>query len=188
MDCVILAAGKSERMGSWKMLLPFRGATILEATAEKTRSVCSRLIVVCGYRSEEVRALFSADKRVHVVVNPDYEKGMFSSIQTGCSYVESDSFFLVLGDMPLVLEKTYEKLLSYAKAGVVIPKFNGKKGHPIILTKDHARMIIKASREESLRDILLETPTLLVPVDDSGVIKDIDTRKDYKAVTSKYEK
>lgn len=182
MDCVILAAGKSERMGRWKMTLPFGGSTIIEETVYTVLNICSRVLLVAGYNRNEIIHLFHRDDRVEVVYNENYESGMFSSIQAGCSRVETERFFLTLGDMPLVLEDTYTELLNCPETAAVIPKYRGKKGHPVLMTKSVADAIAGFDPSKTMREVLAAVPTLLVPVEDGNVLLDVDTEEDYQRV------
>jgi len=180
-DCIVLAAGKSERMEEWKMLLPFEGKNIIECSVEKALSVCSRVILVAGYRAEDLIEIFGNNKRVQIVKNPRFERGMFSSIKCGASCIETDRFFIALGDQPFIPPKVYRKLTEYDQIDVVIPKYKGKKGHPIFLSRRVCQTILEMDDRKTLRDVLALYPTLAVPVDEQTVIKDIDSPEDYKS-------
>jgi len=187
-DCVMLAAGRSRRMDQWKMTLPVGDHTLIEKTVRAALEVCNRLILVAGYRADELEALFLGQRRVQVVENIEYEQGMFSSVRRGCQEVRSRRFFLALGDMPRVSAGTYRAL---ARAGrtsahipVIIPRFRGKKGHPLYLSSEVCRRILDVPPTWSLRDVLAEVPNLLLPVDDPHVLQDVDTPEDYRGLTA----
>ena len=99
-DCVIPAAGRSERMGRWKPVLPFSGSTIVQTVVASALRAGARVILVTGYRAEELVPLFGADPRVELVHNPRWSDGMFSSVQAGVARVRSRRFFVTLGDKP----------------------------------------------------------------------------------------
>ena len=178
-DCVMLAAGGSKRTEKWKMTLPFGKSTVVRQSVENALQGCGRVILVTGYRAEELEALFSGNERVMTVRNPGWERGMFSSIKIGAGAVETRRFFIALGDMPLVSPSVYETLLEYGHADIVIPKFNGKKGHPVLLSSRVLQSISEQPDSSTLRDILALFPTLAVPVKDHGILEDIDTDSDY---------
>jgi molybdenum cofactor cytidylyltransferase len=178
-DGIVLAAGKSKRMGRWKMTLPLEESTVIETTVRKALTVCSRIVLVAGYRREEIEKLFSSWDRVEVVVNEQYEEGMFSSIQCGCRYVASNRFFLSLGDMPLVSPETYRVLIDSPAIPAVIPKYRGKRGHPLLMMDYVAERITGFDSRKTLHDVLAEVTTLSVPVEDRYVLHDIDTEDDY---------
>ena len=181
-DCVLLAAGRSSRTTEWKMLLPCGRATVLEASVEVALGTCARAVVVAGFRAGELARLFRGNERVEVVVNPGYEGGMFSSVRRGAAAVRTPRFFLALGDMPLVSPDTYRALAAAPQVDAVIPKYRGKKGHPLLLSAGVARALAAAPEGAGLRDLLAAVPTLLVPVEDPHVLHDIDTDADYLAL------
>ena len=166
------------------MTLPFGGSTIIEETVCTVLNVCARVILVAGYNNKEIIHMFHKNDRVEVVFNDRYESGMFSSIQAGCSKVTTDRFFLTLGDMPLVLEETYSELLGYPETSAVIPKYRGKKGHPVLMTKSVAETIVRFDPGKTMREVLATVPTLLVPVADGNVLLDVDTEEDYQRAGS----
>jgi molybdenum cofactor cytidylyltransferase len=183
-DCVVLAAGKSERMGRWKMTLPWQDSTIIETAVSGALTVCGRAVVVAGYRAEEVLNLFRENPAVTIAVNEDYESGMFSSVKRGCREVETERFFLALGDMPSVSPAVYRRLIFYTAADAVIPKFRGKRGHPILLGAGMAERILTYGNGETLHHVLSDVVTMSVPVGDMHIIHDIDTEADYKRALS----
>jgi molybdenum cofactor cytidylyltransferase len=179
-DCVMLAAGASSRMGSWKLTLPLRNSTVIECSVNGALKVCSRVILVSGFRAEELERLFCDWKNVTLVVNDQYTKGMFSSIKTGVTRVHTDRFFVALGDMPLVDPAVYERLVQFRNVPVIIPKYKGKKGHPILLAKKVIKAITALDETRTLRDVLAQFPTLAVPVENSHILHDIDSQEDYE--------
>ena len=190
LECVMLAAGSSTRMDTWKMMLPWGGSTIIEHSVRTALQVCPRLILVTGFRAEELIEVFRDWPRVEVVTNPDYQSGMFSSVQQGVRSVAEGAFFLALGDMPGVGEATYRDLLDWnvrlssaftaaEQAYAVIPQYKGKKGHPLLLSAQMRTRILKTDVSKTLRDVLAEVPTVIVPADEPGILHDIDTPADY---------
>ena len=190
--CVMLAAGGSTRMDTWKMMLPWGCSTIIEHSVQTALKVCSRVILVVGFRAAELIDVFGDQPRVEVVKNPDYQGGMFSSVQTGVRAVAEGSFFLALADMPGVSEGIYGELLGWSRrlsrgfaAGqspyAVIPQYRGKKGHPLFLSADMRARILRTDRSQTLRDVLAGVPTVIVPADEPGVLHDIDTPADYRS-------
>jgi molybdenum cofactor cytidylyltransferase len=183
----MLAAGASSRMDQWKMTLPFGTGTVIEASVRAALEVCGRVILVIGFRAEELIELFSGRERVLPVVNEHYTEGMFSSIRRGVEKVRSERFYLSLGDMPRVGAEVYRALAARPAVDAVVPKYRGKKGHPLLLSAAVARAVLSRGAEgggpkQTLRDVLAELPTLTVPVDDPHILHDIDTAEDYRAL------
>lgn len=192
-DGVLIAAGKSERMGSWKMMLPLGGSTVIDRSLDTMLSVCGRVILVAGYRGEELLVRYSGRKDVHVVMNEFYESGMFSSVQRGFKEITSDYFFFGLGDMPMVRAETYRELLRTTRSrekdalpsDVFIPTYNNREGHPVLLSRAVAREAAGVAEKTrgagaTLRDIFDGFEVKRFPVTDPGVIADLDTMVDYK--------
>jgi molybdenum cofactor cytidylyltransferase len=110
---------------------------------------------------------------------------MFTSIKAGVAHVRTERFFVALGDMPLVGKDVYEKLLSYRDVPAVIPKYRGKKGHPVLLTREVGEIISALGPDSTLRDALARVPTLAVPVEDRYILLDVDERGDYEKLTGR---
>jgi molybdenum cofactor cytidylyltransferase len=192
LQCVMLAAGSSIRMDTWKMMLPWGSSTIVEHSVQTALKVCARLVLVAGFRAEELIDCFHDWPRVRVVRNPDYRTGMFNSVQVGARAIGEEDFFLALADMPGVTERIYRDLLwwreqlnrGFAAAGspyALIPQFGGKKGHPLLLSAQMRQRILEADVSATLRHVLARVPTLIVPVEEPGVLHDIDTPADYRS-------
>jgi molybdenum cofactor cytidylyltransferase len=181
-ECVMLAAGASRRMKTWKMMLPFEEATIIECSVRRALEACSRVVVVTGFRGEELEALFAGRDRVECVRNERYELGMLSSAQAGAARVQTERFFIALGDMPLVTPELYRQLLTYTGVDAVIPKYLGKKGHPLLVSRAVRECLLCFDETQTLREVLAMYPTLAVPVESRHVLHDIDDRSDYETL------
>jgi molybdenum cofactor cytidylyltransferase len=192
LECLMLAAGSSTRMEEWKMLLPWGQSTIIEHVVRTALDVCGRVVLVAGFRAEDLIRLFRDWPRVEVVRNRNYETGMFSSVQRGVQASGEGRFFLALADMPGVIGTIYRDLLKwderlspiFASTGgayAVIPQFKGKKGHPLLLSSKMRPRILQADASKTLRDVLAGVPTVNIPVDEPGILQDIDTPEDYRS-------
>ncbi len=171
-------------MGFWKPLIPFGGRTMVETAVEAALEACGRVILVTGFRGEELAALFPREARVVIARNPDWERGMFSSILAGMERVESDRFFVGLADMPFVRAEAYCALLSAPEADAVFPVHGGERGHPVLLS----RRIIGAARAADpvsgrMKDVISGYTTLEIPWPDDSILRDIDTPEDAAALT-----
>lgn len=120
-DCIMPAAGLSSRMGHWKMMLPYRNHTILDESIENALTFCTRVILVVGYRSEELIDKFKDKKGVEVIVNAHYTNGMFGSIQQGAKEVETEHFFVCHGDMPCINTSIYRDVWALRGEHIVFP-------------------------------------------------------------------
>lgn len=186
---IVLAAGLSSRAGTFKMALEINNKTIIENCVETMREFCSRVYVVTGYKAYIIEDILN-DKydNVYIINNPLYEEGMFTSVCEGVRHITGKSFFITPGDYPNIKKSTYEKLLEIssetdeASAPVIIPSYNGRKGHPILIASSYKYEILNEKTYGSLRDFVNDKGVKLVEVDDSGILTDVDTIEDYHAL------
>ncbi len=178
--CIVPAAGRSQRMGRWKPLLPFGGSTIIATVVENALAACPRVILVTGYRGPELAALFRTTPRVLVVDNPEWELGMFSSIRRGVAGAAVVDFFVTPGDMPWIGPRVYEALLSCRDADVVFPVFGGRRGHPVLFNRRVCESVLAADPAAGrMRDIAERFDAMELEWEDDAILRDIDTAQDY---------
>lgn len=178
-DCLVPAAGRSERMGRWKPVLPFGESTIIETVVSRALQVCTRVILVTGYRGAELALLFRDMQRVRTVENPDWPRGMFSSISRGTGHVRTRRFFIMLGDMPCAGPDVYRALLQCAPADFAYPVFGGKRGHPVLCSMRVKDEVLRADPASgSMREIASRLTVEELPWKDDSIHRDIDTMED----------
>lgn len=175
---IILAAGLSARAGTYKMTLEFNGKTILENAIDNMMNSADRIVVVGGYRIEKLEAAAGKYSNVRLVFNENYNEGMFSSVKKGLQFIKSERFFITPGDYPLIHQSVYEDLLK-VRGDVVIPSFEGRRGHPVLIEGRFIEDILSNGAYKSLRDFINTRESILVPVDCRGILMDIDTMEDY---------
>jgi len=180
-EAVVLAAGWSSRTSNYKMTLPLGEKTVLEHTVDALLSVCSKVIVVAGHNADKCRRVLEDRKEVKIITNPDFEKGMFSSVKQGVKELASDTFFVLPGDQPMVRPQTLTRILA-TDGDIVNPSFKGKKGHPVLFRNDCRQGILDMSKEGILRDFIHSRGAEVVDVEDEGVLLDIDTDEDYEKI------
>ena len=194
---LILAAGLSTRMGEFKPLMPFRGKTLIENAVDSVLACgAKQVVVVTGYRAEELESLLAEKygSRVITARNPDFATtDMLHSIQTGClSMPKCDAFFLLPGDMPVVRESTFQKVLDQrdGSLSVIFPTLDGFRKHPPLVDRRLIPEILAFDREGGLRQFWKEREAIIrtVSVDDKGVWVDLDTQEDYAKCKEQYEK
>lgn len=183
---VILAAGLSSRMGAFKPLLPLGAGTVLSRCIELFRqNGIGRIVVVTGKRSEEVA---SAARRAGAIPvhNSCFEQGMFSSVLTGVGSLGAgfSGFFMLPVDIPLVRPQTVTRLVhafEENRATIIYPRFQGKRGHPPIISRELVPDILAHDGQGGLRALLdtHESVAWDLDVADAGVLKDLDHPMDY---------
>ncbi len=184
---ILLAAGSSRRMGTQKLLLPFRHSTLIESAARNIlRSRVEHTMVVLGRDSEKVRQALS-HLPVDFVYNEHHESGMFSSVIAGLRHIakNADPLLFFLGDQPEIPPRVINRLLeSYEKegAGIVIPVQRQRRGHPLLVNRTISRHIPGLDPQQGLRSLLplFQDQILEVEVDAPGILMDIDTPEEYQ--------
>lgn len=182
---IVLAAGEGKRFGGTKALAEFDGMSFLERVSESLKHAgCAPVIVVGGADSSAVEKLCS-DLDVDFVENPDWQAGQFSSLKAGLSSLKTRpaGVLIALVDHPFIEITTYVHLLEASRAhleSIIIPVYNCKRGHPVIIPMAIGDEIIVSPDSSNLREIIKKHNELVVelPVDDSGILKDIDTAAD----------
>jgi len=196
---IIPAAGLSSRMGQLKALLPLGESTVLGQIIALFQSCgISDIIVVTGHRAEEVEQVAAA-AGARTVHNADYEQGMFISIKTGIKalHPETRGFFLHPVDIPLIRRGTIKLLADAFTAfplAIVYPVFQGRRGHPPLITTSLSQHILKNDAPHGLGDLLEQvdrqsiTSVKLIEVPDANILFDMDTMTDYQSCIDRYTK
>lgn len=181
---IILAAGLSSRMGKYKMTLDIGGKTLLERCIDSMYEYCNRVIIVGGYRFEDIRCIADNYTKVDLIYNKNYTEGMSSSIRHAFSNLIEEKFFFIPGDYALINKNTYGTMLE-EEGDIIIPAYEGEKGHPVMMKSLYAEHYLNDNRGITLRDFIRETGYKTVDVDDEGVLLDLDTYDDYIRIMEK---
>ena len=179
-DCVMPAAGMSSRMGVWKMMLTYRKHTILDESIENALGFCSRVILVTGFRADELVDRYCNDKRILLVNNQHYEQGIFSSMQAGSKYVESEHYFICHGDMPCVDKQIYQQMWQYRGELCVFPGTERKWGHPALIPATVIKKITSKPATVTMKPILKEHGIHFLDMDNPDIHFDVDTPEEYQ--------
>ena len=191
LSAVVLAAGESKRMnGRIKALLPIEGTTFIERITEFLfRAPVDEVVVVLGAAHETVRAKASLGEAV-VLINENWERGQLSSLRLGVQNLSprSDGVIFTPVDHPFVRESTYEVLIAVWKKNperVVVPVCSGRKGHPALFPRRVYGALLHDELPNGARDIIYREKgsVIFVPVDDPGVVRDVDTPEDYRRMS-----
>lgn len=181
---IVLAAGRGTRFGDEpKLLAQINGKTLVRHVAEAAvSSTADPVIVVTGYRSEEVEA----DLRtlpVQIVRNTLFAQGLSTSLKVGFSSVPATTraVIVLLGDMPFVKAELIDALVGeWLKRGgpsALIPTFGGKRGNPVVLSRAIQADIDGLSGDAGAGLLLRGRSDVLEwPTGDPAVAEDIDTR------------
>jgi molybdenum cofactor cytidylyltransferase len=194
---VILAAGESSRMGADKALLPWPPATAGQPPSKNTflsaairsRSLSTDFIVVVAGKNEAAVAPVAYAEGASIVVNPDSDRGQFSSLQIGLHEVLNrgrDAAMITLVDRPPAQSATIQLLReAFEAAGndtwAVVPEFSGKHGHPYVAGRELMEAFLQAPVSANAREIehAQQRHVVYVRVDDPAVVLNINTPEDY---------
>lgn len=198
---ILLAAGLSTRMGEPKQLLPFADSTIVETVVDNMLDAkFSEVIVVVGHYAEQIQELIS-DLSVKTVFNPDYHKGMLTSVQAGVrslnfpnennsrgasTFTNRNAFALLLVDQPFITSALIDIVIdtyTHTTKGIVLPSYNYRRGHPVIFNQKYVDEILSLSQDSDGVRTLYKTHSKdihYVEVDTDAVLRDIDYKEDYE--------
>ena len=186
MWAIILAAGESRRMGSPKMLLPFNGTTVIGQVIENVLAagVIDTLVIAGADREEIIKAVKSYP--VQHSYNDNFRSGMLSSVQCGFAFLPDHchAALIVPGDQPMISAMEIKKVMEAWKEsgkGIVMPVYNGKRGHPLVVDMKYRAEVLSLPEEDGLRALAARHPDDVIEAetDDQSVLRDIDTREDY---------
>ncbi len=181
---IILSSGLSERMGRPKALLNWDNSTtfIEKIISEFIKVGSSKIVCMINEKIEPSCKKFSLPSNVEFVVNHHPDWGRLYSIRTGVNALnKGDYCFIHNVDNPFVSATVVEKLWAQRKPGCwCSPTYNGKGGHPVLLSKEITDKIFTTSDLDfTLRDILIQFPKIPVSVTDDSVLRNLNTPEDY---------
>lgn len=191
---IIVAAGFSSRMKSFKPLLPLGESTVVEKAVEGfVKAGIKDILVVVGHRAEQLLPILDR-LPVRTIYNTNFSEGMFSSICAGVKGLtpEVEAFFLLPVDNPIVNPSTLIKLKETfyaAQAGIIYPNYQGMRGHPPLISSRYVNDVLSWDKPGGMRAILdqYENNALDLEVDDQGILLDMDTPDDYQRMLKYYE-
>ncbi|MEM0577053.1 nucleotidyltransferase family protein [Flavobacterium polysaccharolyticum] len=202
---VVLAGGKSERMGQPKGLLFNKEEYWLETQLKSIASAGgTEVYIALGFHTaaycETLPWLTSAlqvpitylNLNIRAVQNPNPERGSFSSLQTVLSQIEKPKTILLCPiDVPIPKDETLELLLEKQQA-IAIPNYKGKNGHPIVMNPSFWKSLVQLNPSNSRLDYLIKACPLsmigIVPVENSEVILNLNTPEDWISYQTKIDK
>ncbi len=184
---VVLAAGRSLRMGVPKLTLPWGKTTVIGQVVSVLREAgLAEILVVTGRSDQEIKTALQ-EASVRLIANlDDSSSEMLSSCQVGLMELaqEIEAALIVLGDQPQIqvdvvraVESTYQK----DKPGLVVPSYHMHRGHPWLVARSLWPEVLALRDPATLRDFLNQVHHQItyLPVSTDSVLKDLDTPEDY---------
>jgi CTP:molybdopterin cytidylyltransferase MocA len=183
---ILLAAGRSSRMGAFKPLLPFGNKTVIECCIAYLRNGgVEDIIVVVGHRADDIRRKISG---VTFAVNPDPASPMGASIAAGVNAlpVRAQATLIALVDHPAIPATVVSALLESWQTGarLVMPTWKDRGGHPVLVDLSFRAELLNLSETGGLRAFfdVHANEVKRVPVDSPFIARDMDTWDDYSAL------
>lgn len=181
---VILAAGHVSSVSGFQPMLPIGGTTAIKRIIITLSGVgVSPVVVITGDHGEELEKHVS---RLGVIClrNENYESTqMFDSICMGLNYIEDlcDRVLTLPVKVPMLLAGTIERIMD-SRASIACPVYEGKRGHPVMLSQEWIPLVLKYQGEHGLRGFLgqpeLEAALEEISVTDKGIRKAAETDED----------
>ncbi|NBB13928.1 NTP transferase domain-containing protein [Caulobacter sp. SLTY] len=182
LEAIVLAAGMSVRFGAPKLLASFNGQPLIHAALAAAFGAPARgVTVVTGGHAPAVTAAVEAFGRpVRVVHAPDHGEGLSASLRAGIGALPVDAagVFVFLADMPWVPARVADRLAEALVGGAqaAAPVFEGRRGHPVLLTAALFEPIMALTGDHGAGHILagLGERLALIPVSKDGILRDVD--------------
>ena len=186
-SAMVLAAGRSRRMGTQKLLLPFQGQPlIVRVVDELLRSPIDQVFVVVGKEGKPIREAL-VNRRVRFVMNTHIEEEMLHSVRSGLNAMPEETVgaMVALGDQPDISADVIAKLIRSfhgTRHGIVVPTHKGKRGHPLLFAIHYRDELLTHYEGCGLRGLLDAHPRDILELDvaASGILEDIDFPDDYR--------
>jgi molybdenum cofactor cytidylyltransferase len=178
---LVLAAGRSTRMGSNKLAAPLRGRPMLQHVVDAALASRARpVLVVTGHEPDKVAASL-VGRAVTLVANPHFAQGLSTSLKAGLLALPDAAAgaVVLLGDMPEVGAPVIDALIAAFTANpavnAVVPMHQGQRGNPVLLGRHLFEAAMRLDGDAGARRLLDGEGVLALPVADAAVLRDIDT-------------
>lgn len=192
---ILLAAGRSARMGRPKQLLSWQGRPLVRHVAEVAlASRLAGLVVVLGAHADEVaRALADLNGALRQVVCAEYARGQAASLRCGLEALPADAggVVVLLVDQPRVTPELVNRLIAAFETGpeaaAVAPRYRGQRGTPVLLARRLFAEVRALEGDLGARPVLARYADAMhwLDVDDPAVVEDVDTPEDYERLLRK---
>lgn len=192
---VVLAAGRSSRMGRAKASLPLDATDTFLTRIVRTflEAGVDDVVVVVGHEADAIVSSFSASGLpARFVVNHDYDRGQWSSLVAGLGVVDRpgvSATLMTLVDVPLVTADTVRAVLACYRrthAPVVRPTAGSRHGHPLLVDRSLFAELRAADPAEGAKPVIRAHASAAgdIAIADEGAFRDIDTEEDYLRMIS----
>ncbi|HSH86024.1 MAG TPA: nucleotidyltransferase family protein [Methylophilus sp.] len=184
---ILLAAGFSRRFGAQDKLMHTlnTGLTVAGASAQALRQALPNSVAVVREENLALQGMLAA-LGYHVALSKHENAEMADNLKLGVmaaqsKFPQASGFVIALADMPFIQPQTITKIADQLlTAAIVQPVFNGKPGHPVGFSQRFTDALLTIQGDQGAREILLahKDEILLLPCNDEGILRDIDTMAD----------
>jgi molybdenum cofactor cytidylyltransferase len=190
---VILAAGRSSRMGRNKLLLDLDGKPILcHAVDQALAAKLSEIVVVSGHQASKVREALGS-RAVKVIEAREHKLGMSASLKAGLRALSprTEAVLVMLGDMPQVSAPLLRRLIAAYNPlegrSIVVPTVEGKRGNPVLFDRRYFPEMLALEGDVGARHLIgaHDDQVAELAVDDAAVFTDVDTPEAYDRLLAK---
>lgn len=199
---IIIAGGKSSRMGQFKPLMKYAGKTFIYNIINKLDLICQQIIIVTGFNSDRIKSESVKDLReynqnsllskVRFAENKEYENGMFTSLQRGLReiadpYTPSPATRWVIYhfvDQPGLPVDFYTDFIKQIESSYnwIQPSYNKQNGHPVLLNNELFGIILETDKKASLREVskMQLVKKKIWECSYKNILQDLDTPDDFQ--------
>lgn len=189
---LVMAAGKSSRMGANKLLLDDGGHPIIATSVDHALAAgLAEIVVVCGHQKDAIRDAL-AGKPVRVIPCPDYADGMSASLRSGLRALshDIDAAFVLLGDMPRIGADLLRRMCAAYNPtegrSIIVPSFAGKRGNPVLWDRRYFPEMMELAGDVGAKHLIGEHADQVTEIEaDAGIMLDVDTPEAYRDLTGR---
>ena len=193
---VLLAAGKSHRMGKNKLLMPFGSHTVIEETlSNMIESGLKEVLVITGFQNEVVEDIIKRGfgESIRTVFNEKYDLGRAESIKCALRNIspESDAALFMVADKPTVRSDLIKRAIAFyndKQPSILYVESPIGRGHPVIFSKAVYNDLLNLEGEPSGNEIFEKYRDDTVFINDPEPQIDVDTEEDYDRVIEEFKK
>lgn len=187
-NAIVLAAGRSKRMGKLKPLLRFNDTTFLEHIISVLKaSAVDTITVVLGAEAETIKK--STDlSGTNVVINENYQKGQLSSLIAAIEKCPQDTeaILVCLVDNPFITKDVVDEIIGKFKETnkpIIVPVFNKRRGHPTLFSRSLFNELLNAPQDRGARYVVYSNVEKILELEtsESAILISVDTPDDYKS-------
>jgi molybdenum cofactor cytidylyltransferase len=195
---LVPAAGRSQRMGQPKLLLPWRGGTIIEQVLAAWRASRVARVVVTVHPDDVELADVCRRAGLDVVVGQPPPPDMKASVRFGLAFLEAaecptaaDAWLVAPADMPLLSTEVIDRLIAAhdpARPRILVATHAGRRGHPVLLPWSCAADAAQLAPTAGLDQLIQSAGAELVECGEGAIAGDVDTPDDFRGLQSRHDR